>query len=65
MSNVVSLFDHFDYPYGACTECDGMEWAILLSPEDKEMGVIGFQCLYCKVVAIFDDAKEIVFELDT
>ncbi|GAG07803.1 unnamed protein product, partial [marine sediment metagenome] len=45
---------------------DGMEWAILLSPEDAEMGVVGFQCLNidCGVVAIFDEYKEIVFEPD-
>ena len=68
MGNVISLFDNpdFDYPYGACTECDGTEWAILLSPEDTKMGVIGFQCLNldCAVVAIFEESKEIVFELE-
>ena len=68
MAKIIPLHEHpdFEYPYGACTECEGTEWAILLSPEDAELGVIGFQCLNldCGVVAIFEESKEIVFELE-
>ena len=68
MAKIISLFEQpdFDYLYGACTECDGTEWAILLSPEDADMGVIGFQCLNidCGVVAIFEESKDIVFQLE-
>ncbi len=64
MAEVIPLFGDYDYPYGACVHCHGTEWAILLSPEDSEMGVVGFQCLNidCAVVAIFEEYKEIVFE---
>ena len=65
---VVSLYDHpdFDYPYGACTECDGTDFFLIMSPDGKDIGIIGFQCanIDCGIVGIFEEEKHIVFELE-
>lgn len=69
MAEIISLYDHpdFDYPYGACTECDGSDFKMILSPAGEDISIIGFQCsnIDCGVVGMFPEESEvIVFELD-
>lgn len=67
MAEIISLFEHpdFDYPYGACTECDDTDFKLLLSPDGKDIGIIGFQCSDCGIVGMFSEEKDIiVFEME-
>ena len=59
MGDVLSIYDHLDHLYGECTLCSEMEYAMIV---DKDGGVKGFQCLYCKAVGMFEERLEIVFE---
>ena len=68
MAEIISLFEHpdFDYPYGVCDECNCDDWRMLMSPEGEDAGIIGFQCanIDCGVVAIFDESRQIILELE-
>ena len=66
MAEIISLFNHvdFDFPYAECVECGGSEWKILLS-RNGDLGIIGFQCLNCAIVGMFDNNEDIItFEID-
>lgn len=67
MAEIISLFEHpdFDYPYGACLECDGHEWYMIVSPAVEDIGIMGFQCMGCGNVGIFSEEQDIiVFEME-
>ena len=67
MAEIISLYDHpdFDYPYGACTECDEHLWLMIMSPAGQDIGIMGFQCSECGIVGIFGEEQELmVFELE-
>ena len=63
MAEIIPLHDHpeYEHTYGECKECGNLEWAILINPNEE---VIGFRCLYCKVVGVFGESVEICFELE-
>jgi len=68
MAEIISLFNNpdFDIPYGACTECGGDDWKMLVSA-DGDLSIVGFQCanIDCGVIGIFDENKDIiVFEFE-
>jgi len=68
MAIIIPLFEHpeFDFLFAACKECDCDDWKLLLSNE-KELGIIGFQCanIDCGIVGMFDKETDIiVFDFD-
>lgn len=70
MGEVIDLFDptsETEVPWAECTQCGGINWRILLTPVDNELGISGFQCANenCAIVGMFDKENDInVFEIN-
>ena len=61
-AEIVTLYEK-RYDYGECL-CGGMQWSLLLDPEDKGniIKMVGVQCQACETIALFEENQCIEFE---